>query len=332
MVDQTQAERPNTGGWLPPETIQTPPLFVWPPNPRGLFTWLFGKEGYLLPFNIPIMIMAALIWWFFIPDFETTKTLEFGWIAKLYMLNFVSLFVWTSLWYARFYVQRAQDTEYKYNKRWPKNIDVFMFGNQLWDNMFWTMISGVAIWTAYLVVLLSAMANGWVPYVDITEHPVYCAIFALCIGLFRELHFYIFHRILHIGPMYRHVHSIHHKNANPTPWSGLAMHPVEHVLYMSTMLIHVVLPSNPLLIVYHLTHLMALPAPDHSGFARMVVNGKPTIPVATYMHYLHHRYFEVNYGGDGSIPFDRLFGTWHDGSNEAHERMQKRFAEKNLQR
>lgn len=54
--------------------------------------------------------------------------------------------------------------------------------------------------------------------------------------------------------------------------------------------------------------------------------------VATYMHYLHHRYFEVNYGGDGSVPLDRLFGTWHNGSAEAHERMNRRFKEKKLQR
>ena len=42
------------------------------------------------------------------------------------------------------------------------------------------------------------------------------------------------------------------------------------------------------------------------------------------MHYLHHRYFEVNYGGDGRVPIDKWFGTFHDGSPEAHEAMNKR--------
>ncbi len=29
----------------------------------------------------------------------------------------------------------------------------------------------------------------------------------------------------------RHFHSLHHKSYNPGPWSGLSMHPVEHLLY-----------------------------------------------------------------------------------------------------
>ena len=41
-------------------------------------------------------------------------------------------------------------------------------------------------------------------------------------------------------------------------------------------------------------------------------------------HYLHHKYFEVNYG-DGLIPFDKWFGTWHDGSSEGDARMNARY-------
>ena len=43
-----------------------------------------------------------------------------------------------------------------------------------------------------------------------------------------------------------------------------------------------------------------------------------------YAHYLHHKYFEVNYG-DALIPLDRWFGTWHDGSPEGEARMQERY-------
>jgi sterol desaturase/sphingolipid hydroxylase (fatty acid hydroxylase superfamily) len=42
------------------------------------------------------------------------------------------------------------------------------------------------------------------------------------------------------------------------------------------------------------------------------------------MHYLHHRYFEVNYGGDGLVPIDRWAGTFHDGSDEAEAAMNLR--------
>ena len=38
---------------------------------------------------------------------------------------------------------------------------------------------------------------------------------------------------------------------------------------------------------------------------------------------VHHRYFEVNYGML-LLPMDKWFGTFHDGSMEAHEEMKSR--------
>jgi sterol desaturase/sphingolipid hydroxylase (fatty acid hydroxylase superfamily) len=36
----------------------------------------------------------------------------------------------------------------------------------------------------------------------------------------------------------------------------------------------------------------------------------------------------VNYGGDGLVPLDMIFGTWHDGTKEADEKMKARFRAK----
>ena len=71
------------------------------------------------------------------------------------------------------------------------------------------------------------------------------------------------------------------------------------------------------------TALMALYG--HSGFAELVINEKTdfTIPHATYFHYLHHKYFECNYG-DLTIPFDKWFGSFHDGTKELHEKLFKK--------
>ncbi|MDE0782115.1 MAG: sterol desaturase family protein, partial [Planktomarina sp.] len=48
----------------------------------------------------------------------------------------------------------------------------------------------------------------------------------------------------------------------------------------------------------------------------------------SYAHYLHHKYFECNYA-DGILPLDKWFGTFHDGSEEAQERLRHRLKEKN---
>ena len=54
-----------------------------------------------------------------------------------------------------------------------------------------------------------------------------------------------------------------------------------------------------------------------------LVNGKPTVDIGIYQHYLHHKYFECNYS-DGIIPLDKWFGSFHDGSEEADEAMKAR--------
>jgi hypothetical protein len=36
----------------------------------------------------------------------------------------------------------------------------------------------------------------------------------------------------------------------------------------------------------------------------------------------------VNYGGEGLIPLDKWFGTWHDGSAEGEAIMNDRFKKK----
>ena len=105
------------------------------------------------------------------------------------------------------------------------------------------------------------------------------------------------------------------------------MHPVEHALYFSTALWHLVIPSNPLLALYQL-HFAGFGAiPGHVGFDKMELTDEMAVDSHAYGHYLHHKYFEVNYG-DGLVPLDKVFGTWHDGSKEADERMKERFRRK----
>jgi sterol desaturase/sphingolipid hydroxylase (fatty acid hydroxylase superfamily) len=62
------------------------------------------------------------------------------------------------------------------------------------------------------------------------------------IPLWRETHFYFIHKLIHWKPLMQTIHTVHHKNPNPGPWSGMSIHPVEHLLYFSVVLIHFVVP------------------------------------------------------------------------------------------
>ncbi|RWE26383.1 MAG: sterol desaturase family protein [Mesorhizobium sp.] len=332
MTDASKGDRPNTGGYAPSKLPSTNPTFSLPPRPLAILNYFFGWGGYLFPWQAIYMLAATAIWWFFIPGLETTRTFEFGWIAKLFVLNLVIIVLWMSILHWRLHVKRHQGTKYKFNMRWPKDTSTFLFGSQLWDNVFWTIASAVPIWTAYLAGSLWLMANGWIPYLDVREHPIYLGIIMLGIYIWQEIHFFAIHRLIHWPPLYKYVHSIHHKNSNPIPWSGLAMHPVEHLLYYSSVLIHWIIPSNPLVLTYHLLNMSVSAGTDHTGFAKVVFKGDGTsgeaeveMDLSTYIHYLHHRFHEVNYGGNGSFPLDKWAGTFHDGSKEAHERMMARF-------
>jgi sterol desaturase/sphingolipid hydroxylase (fatty acid hydroxylase superfamily) len=227
----------------------------------------------------------------------------------------------------RLYIRQRQGTRFKFNAKWPSanKSDVFFFRSQNIDNFLRGFATGVPIWTAYEVLGLWAAANGYGPWTTFAVHPVWLAAFALVIPIFHELHFYCIHRLIHIPVLYKWIHSVHHNSVNPSPWSSLSMHPIEHLLYWSDSLIHFLLPSHPLLLVYHLQLTGTGAVVGHIGFDKIETSKATGFDTHAFAHYLHHKYFEVNYS-DGTLPLDKWFGTWHDGSKSGDEIMESRFA------
>ena len=162
------------------------------------------------------------------------RSFSAGWILFIFARNFVLLVLFFGAFHLRLYIRKAQGTRFKYNAKWLDTASPrFLFGNQTVDNMIWSLGSALPIWTAYEVLTLWLFANGYIPFIGIDQHPIYFFVLLLLIPLFRELHFYAVHRLIHWPPLYHAVHKLHHNNVNPGPWSGLAMHPVEHLLYFS---------------------------------------------------------------------------------------------------
>jgi len=183
----------------------------------------------------------------------------------------------------------------------------------------------VPIWTAWEVLALWAWANDIGPWVGLSEHPVYLFCLWLMLPVIHEFHFFLIHRLIHTPFLYKWVHSVHHNSVNPSPWSSLSMHPVEHLLYFATVAYHFILPSHPLLVIYQLHFAGFGAVVGHIGFDKIEVTEDKGVDSHAFTHYLHHKYFEVNYG-DGLIPLDKWFGTWHDGSKAGDERMNARYA------
>jgi sterol desaturase/sphingolipid hydroxylase (fatty acid hydroxylase superfamily) len=78
------------------------------------------------------------------------------------------------------------------------------------------------------------------------------------------------------------------------------MHPVETFLYHGVVWWHLALPSNPLIALFQL-HMAGYGAVNgHIGFDKLELTDDKTLDSHAYLHYLHHKHFEVNYGGDGT--------------------------------
>jgi sterol desaturase/sphingolipid hydroxylase (fatty acid hydroxylase superfamily) len=306
--------RNEKGEWRPPYPVKYAPIFVWPPKPFQLLRWLLSYPGFLWPWNSIYLAITLVCWFWFQPALERCATLQWDWIAQMFLRNMVLLWMVQGGWHLLLFTFKAQGTERKYDPRWLRTGDRnFTFKNQLADNIFWSCASGVPIWTAYEVWYMWAAANGKVPLITWTEHPIYFAVWLCLIPFWREFHFYWIHRAIHWKPMYKYVHYLHHKNVNPGPWSGMAMHPVEHLFYFSVVLIHWIVPSHPLHFLFNAQHTALTPAGGHHGFEGPILKGK--LPTGSYFHYLHHRYFECNYG-EATLPLDKMFGTFRDGLPE----------------
>ena len=102
------------------------------------------------------------------------------------------------------------------------------------------------------------------------------------------------------------------------------MHPAEHIIYFSTVLVQWLVALHPLNALYQIHLASFQPAPGHCGFEKMNVCKGMDLAAGSHFHYQHHKYFECNYGGS-IMPLDQWFGTFHNGTEEADVRLRERL-------
>lgn len=327
MDDLAYGTRNKRGDWSPKDHPQI--AFFWS-RPWDLKAWAKFLFDYIWPWNAFHVAVTLLYWKFLLPDWETMKTLGWGWVLWLYAVNGIGIFLMYGSIEALYYWKRKQGTRFKYNAKFPSEqpSDVFWFKSQNIDNFLRSYLSGIVFWTLVQVILLWTYANGYVPWLSWADNPWYLAALVFLLPMIHEVHFFCIHRLIHTPFLYKWIHSVHHNSVNPSPWSSLSMHPVETFLYHGVALWHLVIPSNPLVAMLQLNMAGYGALNGHIGFEKLELTDDTTLDSHAYLHYLHHKYFEVNYGGDGLIPLDKWFGSWHDGSKEAQERMDARYAKK----
>eukprot|EP00041_Stephanoeca_diplocostata_P021028 m.481822 g.481822 ORF g.481822 m.481822 type:complete len:464 (-) comp21717_c0_seq29:122-1513(-) len=270
-------------------------------QPGWWFSWpKIGIFGVGLPFvyspNLVWFACAALIYCCFPYDLEAAARWDDTFIMQRLYINLSCGILWYSWWHLSIYYFHFASRKFN-----PKNNGPTL--PRLLHNM-WYCVMGLVIWTAVEVTMIHLMGSGKLLYTPneklLTREGFSTLWWVLAMPAFRDLHFYFAHRTIHIRVLYTYVHSLHHRNNDPEPFSGLCMHPIEHMYYFSCVGFSFFVVGSPFLVTWNLIHAVLAPAAGHSGYEDHWQSDQ--------FHHLHHQYFECNYGNIG-VPFDKWFGT-----------------------
>ena len=123
-------------------------------------------SGYWLAVSTTTLALAlAFIAYFTIlPPLEAMQIVQVDWIIRVWLANLVPHILCASLLHLWLYEMKGQNNVFKFDPRplATKNR-TFSFFNQVHDNMFWTLASGVTQWSMSQSIVFWAMANGYAP-------------------------------------------------------------------------------------------------------------------------------------------------------------------------
>lgn len=108
-------------------------------------------------------------------------------------------------WY--FFMRKRLGTELKFDKReMAKGNCLWSFSNQVHDNMFHSLVSGLGFLTLFSALTMWLMAKGYAPTITPLGKPVWFTLSLILLPIWSAFHFYWMHRFLHVPFLYTHVH------------------------------------------------------------------------------------------------------------------------------
>jgi sterol desaturase/sphingolipid hydroxylase (fatty acid hydroxylase superfamily) len=267
-------------------SIATGKFFVMSPH----LSWC--AIAMAMHWQCPYDVQAAKVGW------------SLSWAAPRFALNFSVAFAYYGYFYYGLFIAGWAGRKYLPGV-YPTR------GNMMHNLWYWLL--GVVQWTAWECVMMRLWATGKVPFVTdaqlLTNHRALALNVAVVLvtPIWRDVHFYIAHRFLHVRAIYKYVHALHHRNQDPEPFSGMCMHPIEHCYYFSNVWIPALYLSNlnPFAFLFCFVHLTLAPGCGHSGWEDHFQSDQ--------YHYLHHAKFECNYGSPFSACIDQGLGTFREG-------------------
>ena len=298
--------------FIPPLPLNTSPYFRFPSAIAEWTNWLL-RSWLPLTERLVFFALAWVSWVWLTPHLETGVSISLSWVSLVWAKNLGLMVALAGGLHLYLYRWSSQDKTLKFGASMAnKDAKRFTFGNQVYDNMFWTLFSGVTIWTGFEILLLWAKANDIGYWFSFSDNPILFIGLFIVIPSWNSFWFFCIHRALHWPPLYRLAHHVHHRNISVGPWSGNAMHPLEHLIWMAGALIYIPLACHPVHFLFSQQLSILGAVTSHSGYEGLMIKGKRILRLGDFFHQLHHRFYECNYG-TAEIGMDRLHNSFHDG-------------------
>lgn len=183
------------------------------------------------------------------------------------------------------------------------------------------LLPSLGRWLVNNLTLLVLLAAAWpwvLPWLTIQPgappNLLIAAAHLVAFAYLDDALYYVMHRALHHGALYRQVHAQHHRITAPFALSGHYMHPVEFVATGLLMLVGPVLVSAHVGTVYAWIVLRQLEAAEGHGGLHLPFSPLRLFPGShgAAFHDAHHARFVGNYAGFFGWIDGRL-GTWARG-------------------
>lgn len=146
--------------------------------------------------------------------------------------------------------------------------------------------------------------------------------------LVHDAYFYFTHRLMHHPKLFKHVHLIHHKSTNPSPWAAFAFHPLEAIVEVGIVVVFIFcLPICRYHLFFFFLFMMVYNVYGHLGW-ELYPKGFSKSKIGKWIntsvnHNQHHQYFKGNYGLY-FLWWDRWFNTIRADYDEQFEAVKSR--------
>lgn len=133
--------------WHSQLPIQNSPVFAWPPRLWAASLFLL-QSAFLTVDQLIFLAFALVTWWLLRDGLSSAVSVTLSWTAQVYSLNVLMMVLVAGglhLYFYRF-AKQAKCLKFTYAGLESHHLR-YLFSNQTWDNITWSLVSGVTVWT-----------------------------------------------------------------------------------------------------------------------------------------------------------------------------------------